>query len=73
MREAFWGRYAHMTMRAHRLDELAIRGREKALALEPELDLYRARRVVRLELQFVNLELDLTDPPLSIASFEPLC
>lgn len=39
-------------MRTHFLSRLEIAGREKALALEPEFDFYRAKRVLRLEIDF---------------------
>jgi hypothetical protein len=39
-------------MRTHYLDRLAISGREKALALEPDFDFYRAKRVLKLQIEF---------------------
>lgn len=39
-------------MRTHFLNQLPISGREKALALEPEFDFYRATKVLRLEIEF---------------------
>ena len=39
-------------MRTHFLNRLMIKGREKALALEPEFDFYRAKRVLKLEIDF---------------------
>lgn len=39
-------------MRTHFLKQLQINGREKALALEPEFDFYRVKRVLKLELEF---------------------
>ena len=39
-------------MRTHLLSRLEIAGREKALALELEFDFYRAKRVLKLEIDF---------------------
>jgi len=39
-------------MGTHFLKLIAISGREKALALEPEFDFYRAQTVLRLEIDF---------------------
>lgn len=39
-------------MRTHFLNQLAISGREKALVLEPQFDFYRAKKVLKLEIQF---------------------
>lgn len=41
-------------MRTHFLNQLAINGREKALALEPDFDFYRADKVLSLEMAFAR-------------------
>ena len=39
-------------MRTHYLKNLAISGREKALALEPDFDFYRANKVLGIHIEF---------------------
>jgi hypothetical protein len=44
-------------MRTHYLSLLAISGREKALALEPDFDFYRAKEVLKLHINFLDGDL----------------
>jgi hypothetical protein len=56
-------------MRSHRLANLDIAGREKALGPEPNFDLYRVRKIRALEITFESFD-NLNDEPCLLATME---